>query len=177
MHIIIKKGGCVNTTNTTFLSVFFTWLMAVSFLMTAFHFSPTLAQDAPSSQRPKPQLVKIVFNEETNDPKALEIAKKLDENVDETYIALFNNFEDKRILFVRANDSRACGNAGCYTAMYIEQDNNRWKHVLEALALNVYYDQNSTSRYKNIITQLNYSREPLKVWMWNGDRYVNVKRN
>lgn len=194
MHIIIKKGVCVNTTKTTCLSVFFTWFFAVAFFAVFSSPSPAFAQDAPSSQRPKPQLVEIVLNEETNDPEALEIAKKLDPDfflIDKEYLdgspeAVFSaRFiplspnEPKRFIAVTVSESLYyCTTYGCPYYFYEQRGDNKWALTLSSQAHTFYYDKNSNSPHTLISQTQESAIQITDVWLWNGMRYTPaIKRN
>lgn len=180
----------MNTTKTTCLSVFYTWFLTMVLLM-SFSLSPAFAQnDAPSS-KPKPQLVEIILNEETSDPKALEIAKKLAptyfnlksdaKNYNKyNYYADFFQYNQSRFLILRITDNFfLCSKLGCPIKIYKEQNNNEWRLLGEFLTYKLYVDINSrNSQYPNLILdgyeKVNGLAPP--IFIWNLNKYVEINK-
>src|SRR5690606_23821555 len=103
----------------------------------------------------KPQLIPITMSEETNDPKALAITKKLDPDFfyvdpeylggspDAKFIARYvplDKTDPKRFIVVGAFDTPYyCTAHGCPYYFYENTEPNKWRLALSVQANNVWY--------------------------------------
>ena len=157
-----------------------------------FVFSLSSNTHAQNQLKPKPKLVPIVLNEKTNDPKALEIAKKLDpdffkvdlqytnDHNDAEYFSRFINLGDKSYLISTARDTFFhCTKYGCPYDIYEQQKGNRWKLVASFTAYRLIYDANSINKSRPNIIVESYQRSSgrkVDVYLWNGITYRKIER-
>ena len=165
--------------NLTFL------VIAVLFLCA----SSSYAYAQSSSSR---DLISIELNKETNDPKALAIAKKLDPDFfevdmdytngynDAEYYARFMQFGDKLFLISTAQDSYFyCTKYGCPINFYENMGGNRWLNRMSFRGFKLSYDKNSKNKnYPNLLLE-DYDRTRANgtkknVFIWDGSRYKEI---
>jgi hypothetical protein len=141
------------------------------------------------AQESKPKLVEIVVNKETNDPKALEVAKKLEPDAFlifdgftkpdffAKYISLDNNRPDRFIIATAQNSAMYCTSYGCPYYIYENRGGNNWKSVATIQAHSLIYDDNKQTGPKNIIYQtFEGGQSQVIVSIWNGQYYERVNR-
>ena len=140
----------------------------------------------------KPKLVPIVLNEKTNNPKALEIAKKLDPDffeIDAEYmdsvkdVKHFARFipldskNERKFIAITTNSPMFCGSMGCPIRFFYNNGGNTWVAVLDIIGQNSWYDENSNRNVRNIVTQnTGYDDKPVSVWLWDGQKYLKVNK-
>gem|GEM_PF-4765923 len=144
----------------------------------------------------KPKLVPITLDDKTNDPKAVELAKKLNPNFfkvdldytndfnDAKYFARFINFgsgeKQKKMMIVNAYDSYFyCTKYGCPFLIYENTSSNKWKLISKITSYRLIYDKSSRNPARpNIIGQTYDPRNGKKteVYLWNGLGYRKVER-
>lgn len=148
------------------------------------------AQGQTSDNSKKPKLAEIVLNSETNDPSALEVAKKLNpeffivdtESFPETpnFYAQYLPLDPKkpnRFLSVTVTGTLYyCTNHGCPYYIYENKGDNKWGLVLSLQTHGIYYDLNRTeNKPSNLISVGNVqANRKIRIWMWNGLRYEEV---
>lgn len=143
------------------------------------------------AQESKPKLVPITLNEQTNDPQAIEIAKKLDPTyfnliVPETstnkfdYYAKFINYNGRKLLIFQPTDLYfICNARGCPILVYQNLGQNEWRLVAELHGHTLFYDQNSSNKkMPNIIlrTLRTKTTNGVSVFIWNGYLYQRVNK-
>lgn len=162
--------------------------LAVAFLCLAY---PAQAQDAAT----KPKLVAIELNEKTNDPKALEIARKLNPdffNIDQDYLGGSSNVAfyaqylpldadnpKKFMLLTVKNTPYWCTKYGCPFILYKNILGNKWQLINEFQINKLFYDANTqTSNIRNLIGRgFDPSRgEAIGVWIWYGNKYIKAEK-
>ena len=150
------------------------------------------ALSSVNAQDSKPKLVEIVLDEETNDPEALEIAKKLDPKFfeidldytnnfnDAKYFAKFTRFGSKDYLLLTVRDTYFhCTKYGCPFILFENVKNNSWKFISKFVSYTLIYDANSNNPDRpNIIGRtfdpVNTSKN--EIFLWNGATYRKVER-
>ncbi len=146
------------------------------------------------AQDSKPKLVEIILNEETNDPKALEIVQSLVKaemqkqainyelgTIRAKYVPLQKNNSNKKFIYSIFYDPPAggCYASGCLTVIYTNSLNrpNSWKAVFAAYVHKSWYDETSKKdRNANLIFSSSLDGNNPGVWMWNGQDYRIVRR-
>lgn len=151
-------------------------------------FSTLFATASAQETAIKPALIPITINEETNDPKAAAIVKKLiDEHIKRnnledivSYSAIYAHFiplqkkgaEDKFIIAQIMEPPAGCYASGCSTRIYHSKDGKVWKGVFSAFVHGAWYDDNSRGdKPANLIFTSNTMNKNPGVWMWGGSAY------
>ena len=159
--------------------------------------SPVFSQEKTviQAQTNKPKLELLNFDNSNSDPKAINIAKRLnpdffDLNPDymdgiekskqyARFISLKND-QQKRFLIVTAQGSNYfCTNYGCPFYIYEETKPNNWKQILSVQAHAVYRDINESNGnilYNLVTTSVEQAQRSNTIWMWNGISYVKVNK-
>lgn len=156
--------------------------MAV-FLMASLMVSPSYAQDS------KPKLVEVILNEQTSDPSAENVIRKIysdwikDNNtrdeigdIDARFVSLAkDNGQNTFVIgILRGEDFGGCYNQGCRTVIFHSKGNNEWVGVFNAFVTKIFYDENSNSNVKNLILSSNIDGSNPGIWMWNGTGFQIV---
>lgn len=184
MHFL-KKGYTLRALHGGIIGAFM-----LVFITTALLFPVNLhAQDDT-----KPNLVPIALNEETNDPQALAIAKKLNPAffyIDKEYMngspnaAYYAKFlplipdQPKRFFIVTVtNTLYYCTRYGCPFYIYENYEDNKWRLVLSLQTYSMWYDANTAGTDPdNIISRMESVRgQPVSIWMWASNNYIKVNR-
>lgn len=149
---------------------------------------------ANAQNKVKPKLIPIVLNEKTNDPKALEIARKLDPDffvIDQEYmggspdakffaryIPLDKNNPKRFIVTTVTNTPFWCTGMGCPFYFYENTKENQWRMVLSWQTHELWYDTNSNhTNPANIVTKnVQSSKNKVNVWMWSVNKYIEVTK-
>ena len=146
---------------------------------------------ASAQTKQKPELVPVVLNEKTNDPKALEIVRKLAPDFFVTgeesfksgknakffakYAPLDKNNPKRFIIFTIADTPYWCTAHGCPYVIYENKSGSVWKTALELQVNKIWYDRNSSRQnVTNIITQ--NSLNQVAVWLWASGKFIKVER-
>ena len=152
------------------------------------------AQEAPQSSttESKPHLVSISNLLETNDDKALAVAKVLDPDffiTDEEnfgsdakfsaqFLSIDKNNPKRFIALTVSNTNYYCTTYGCPYYIYQRRSENKWSLVLSVQALSLLYDKNTnTGTVNNIISQsIEQAQTKIDVWIWNGQFFKRVEK-
>lgn len=145
-----------------------------------------------AQERTKPKLVEITLNEETNNPQAEKIIRKIYEDwarqnnedtnvgaIQARFLPLARTGSSHQFIFGTLYDLPygGCFIRGCKTVILHSKGDNQWTGVFRAFVHSSWYDENSKQdNHANLIFTSNTRQSNPGVWMWNGTGYQLVNK-